>query len=358
MKAAILGATGSRLEIQDLSLDGPGPGEVRIRMRAAGVCHSDLSCIEGRMPAPTPSVLGHEGAGVVVEVGTGVTRVKPGDSVIIAWGPPCGSCAYCGFHQPNLCEKGMAKTRMPHFRLGETPVMATIGTATFCEETVVPEISAIKIPKDVPFDVAALIGCGVTTGVGAAMNGAKVTPGSNVVVIGAGGVGISVIQGAKICGAAEIVAVDPVESKREWAKQFGATHAITPDELPELQAKLTRRLGFDYAFEVVGSAATVRGAWDATRRGGTTTILGVAAMDQMVQFSAMEIFYSEKTLRGSVYGSADVRTEFGRLIRLYQAGRLDLEAMITKRFELDQINDAFDALKAGTVIRSVIEFPA
>ena len=286
----------------------------------------------------------------------------PGDHVIGCLSSWCGVCKFCTGGRPYLCPQQFAgrpagsKSRLSN-QDGE-PIFQFANLSSFAEPMLCPERALVKIRSDMPLARAALIGCGVTTGVGAAMNGAKVTPGSNVVVIGAGGVGISVIQGAKICGAAEIVAVDPVESKREWAKQFGATHAITPDELPELQAKLTRRLGFDYAFEVVGSAATVRGAWDATRRGGTTTILGVAAMDQMVQFSAMEIFYSEKTLRGSVYGSADVRTEFGRLIRLYQAGRLDLEAMITKRFELDQINDAFDALKAGTVIRSVIEFPA
>ncbi len=357
MRAALLTALNQDLEVRDdFQLDGPGPGEVRVRMGASGVCHSDVSFQNGTIPIPLPSIIGHEGAGEIIAVGEGVTDREVGDDCIISWVPPCGSCPFCLGQQPNLCSQGMIQAATPHFKLGADPIFGGVGTPTFAEETVIPAIAAIPIDKDVPFDVASLIGCGVMTGVGAAINTAAVRPGSSVLVIGAGGVGISVIQGARAAGAAEIVAVDTVERKLDWAKQFGATHAVRPEGLNDLKENLTGGRGFDYAFEVVGDPATVRSAWEQTRRGGTTVVVGVARMDQKVEFSAFELFYMEKKLLGCYYGGADVRTDFHRMIRMWQNGQLDLDGMITGRMDLGKINDAIKAMLAGEVIRTVIEY--
>jgi len=312
--------------------------------------------LNGTIPHPGPAVLGHEGAGEVIEVGEGVSSVKVGDHVIVVWVPPCGHCRYCLGGQPNLCTQIMFSAGMvPHFRIGETLVAGFNGTGTFAEEAVLPEQGVVVIDRDVPFEIASLLGCGVVTGVGAAINAAKVVPGSSVVVFGCGGVGIATIQGARIAGAAEIVAVDPVEEKREDAKRFGATHAASPEELGMLKNSLTGGEGFDYAFEVVGRSQTIRAAFDAARRGGTVVVVGVGRADDIVQFSAFEFFFAEKTLKGTIYGSSDVRTEFHRLIRLWRAGRLDLEGMITRRLDLSQINDAFAAMRRGEGIRQLIK---
>ena len=217
-----------------------------------------------------------------------------------------------------------------------------------------PAAAAVRIDSDVPWEVAALIGCGVTTGVGAALNAARVAPGSSVVVFGCGGVGISVIQGARIAGAAEIVAVDLLEDKREDARRFGATHAVHPGALADVRAKVTAGAGFDYAFEVVGLPATIRAAFDAIRRGGTATVVGAGGMRDKIEFNAFELFYHAKTLKGTFLGSADARVEFPRLVRLWRAGRLDLEGMITKRGSLGDVNTALDDIRAGRVIRTVL----
>jgi S-(hydroxymethyl)glutathione dehydrogenase/alcohol dehydrogenase len=359
VKAAVLHNVGDpRLEVRDdVTTTGAGPGKVRIQIRATGVCHSDLSAMNGTIPVAVPAVLGHEGAGEVVEVGPGVTGLAEGDHVVVCWSPQCGECRDCVNGQPQLCMTYMINAFSDaHFLAGGTPLFGMAGAGTFAEELVVPEAAAIKIGKDVPFDLASLIGCGVMTGVGAVMNAAKVEPGSSVLVIGCGGVGISAIQGARICGAAKIVAVDMVPHKLEWAKQFGATHAVTPDDLPALSMELTGGAGFDYAFEVVGRSQTIRAAYDATRRGGTTVIVGVGPADDMVSFSAFELFYGEKTIRSSYYGSANIRRDFPRLLDLWRAGRLNLEGMVTKRIALEDVNDAFVAMQAGDVIRQVITF--
>lgn len=358
MRAAVLRNIGDEtLDVLDnIEVVDTEAGFVRAAIRCTGVCHSDLSGMNGTIPTGAPVVLGHEGAGEVVEVGAGVTNVKVGDHVIVVWVPPCGQCSYCLGGQPNLCSVvTMSSGFLPRFTLDGQPVFGFAGTGTFSEEVVLPQQAVVKVDDDVPFDIASLIGCGVMTGVGAAINSAKVRPGSSVAVIGCGGVGVSIIQGARVAGAAEIVAVDLVESKREDAKRFGATHAVSPEDLDGLKNELTAGEGFDYAFEAIGLPSTIRATYDAVRRGGTATIVGVGRMDQMVEFNAFELFYAEKTLRGTIYGSADVRTDFHRLIRLWRAGRLDLEGMITERRKLGDVNQALDDMKAGKVIRTVLE---
>jgi S-(hydroxymethyl)glutathione dehydrogenase/alcohol dehydrogenase len=360
MRAALLRNTGDdKLEVRDdIGLNEVGPGQVKVDIKATGVCHSDVSAMNGTIPQPAPFVPGHEGAGIVAEVGEGVTSVSPGDHVIVCWSPPCGSCAFCiDRKQPNLCSTlQMTVMGAANFVVEGAPAFGMAGAGTFAESLLLAEQGVVKIDDDVPFEIASLVGCGVMTGVGAALNTAHVTPGSSVVVFGCGGVGISAIQGARVAGAAEIVAVDLVDHKLEDAQRFGATQAVKPDDLDGVKASVTGGDGFDYAFEAIGLPATMRAAYDATRRGGTTCVIGVGAMDQMVEFSAFELFYNEKTLVGSYYGSADVRADFHRMLRLWKTGRLDLESMISRKLGLEDVNDAVADLKAGEVIRQVITF--
>ena len=357
MKAAILRDRHQPMEIRDdVAVLEPGPGDVHVRLAASGVCHSDLSSQNGTIPGPLPCVLGHEGAGVVVEVGSAVQGLKSGDHVIASFTPACGSCRRCLGQQPYLCELMHASSQAMRFRAGGEEVAGFCGLGTFAEEMVVPAASLVAIPVDIPLHVAALIGCGVTTGVGASMWTAEVSPGSSVLVIGAGGVGIAAIQGARIAGAAEILAVDMVESKLEQAKTFGATHAVTPDQLDDAKATITGGDGFDFALECIGRSDTVRQAYDATRRGGTTVVVGMGGFKDNVSFNGFELAYQAKTLKGSMYGSADVRTDFAKLLRLWRQGKLDLEGMISRRIALEDVNEAFRAMGAGEVIRSVIDY--
>ena len=360
MLAAILMETPTEelMVADDVTLRDLAPGDVKVKIAHSGVCHSDLSAMNGTIPQTPPAVLGHEGAGVVTDIGDGVTHVAPGDHVIIAFSPPCGTCPYCtGRGQPNLCIDGFfAMSANPQFRRGDTVVGAMTGCGTFAEETIVPGIAAVKIDDDIPLDVAALVGCGVTTGVGAALNTAGITPGSSVLVIGAGGVGVAAIQGARIAGAAVIVAVDLHEGKLDRAKAFGATHGVLPDDLPAALAEITAGEGFDFTLECIGMPTTMRQAFEMTRRGGTSCIVGVGRMDETFELSAFEMFFSEKTLVGSMYGGADVRTDFNRFLRLYKAGRLDLEGMISRRIHIDEVNDAMACIGDADIIRQVIDF--
>jgi S-(hydroxymethyl)glutathione dehydrogenase/alcohol dehydrogenase len=362
MRAAVLRNTGDdKLEIRDdIELGPVVPGEVKVKIHATGVCHSDVSGMNGTIPQPAPFIPGHEGAGVITEVGEGVTSVQVGDHVIIAWSAPCGMCKFCiDRKQPNLCmHVQMASFGAMHFFQGGQPVFGFAGSGTWAEEMIMPQQGVVKIDPSTPHEVASLVGCGVMTGVGAALNTAKVKPGSSVVVFGCGGVGIAAIQGARVAGASEIVAVDLVDSKLEDAQRFGATHAVKPDELESAKASITGGDGFDYAFEAIGLPQTMRAAYDVTRRGGTACIIGVGGMDKTVSFNAFELFYDEKTFMGSYYGSADVRSDFNRMLGLWKNGRLDLEGMISKKIHIDDVNDAVEDLKAGTVIRSVITFDA
>jgi S-(hydroxymethyl)glutathione dehydrogenase/alcohol dehydrogenase len=352
--AAVAGGESVEL-VDDLAVDEPGPGEVLVAIRAAGICHSDLSGMNGTILQRFPFVPGHEGAGEVVGTGDGVSAVHVGDHVIVAWTPPCGRCKPCLRGQPNLCiDIFFAMQARARFHRAGSDVFGFAGTGTWTESIVLPEQAVVTIPNDVPFDVAALIGCGVTTGVGAAVNTARVAVGSSVVVFGCGGVGISAIQGARLCGAAEIVAVDTVPRKLDDALRFGATRGVHPDDLLAANGDITGGEGFDYAFECIGSAPTFRAAWDATRRGGTTVIVGAGRADAILSLNGFELFFSEKALLGSYYGSADVRSEFHRLIRLWRSGRIDLEGMVTARLPLEDVNRGIEALQRGDVIRQVV----
>lgn len=357
MKAAVLTDLMQDLVVRDdVRLTDLGAGEVHVKLTASGVCHSDVSAQNGTIPIAPPCVLGHEGAGVVQEVGAGVTDVAPGDHVIVSFTPACRKCRACLRGQSNLCETFLSMSTAAHFIIDGNVVPGFAGCGTFAQEMIVPENAVIVVDRDIPLDVVALIGCGVTTGVCAVTNTAQVKPGSSVIIFGCGGVGIAAVQGARIAGAAEIVAVDKIESKLALAKKFGATHAIKPEEVEQAKMEITQGEGFDYAFECVGHPALIRLTFDVARRGGTAVVVGVGRMTETVEFNAFELFFNEKNLKGSMYGSANVRVDFPRLLRLWKYGKLDLEGMISRRIQVEQVNEAFRAMQAGEVIRSVIEF--
>ncbi|MFK3735696.1 Zn-dependent alcohol dehydrogenase [Streptomyces sp. NPDC088090] len=357
MRAAVLHEIGQdKLEVlDDVEAVGFGPGRVRIRVRATGLCHSDVSAMSGVLPQPAPFVPGHEGAGEILDVGDGVTGLAPGQRVLLCWLPACGSCAACRRGQTQLCLAGFMNAGTPNFKRPGGDVFGFAGTGTFTEEVVVDAGCAVPIPDDVPFDVAALIGCGVTTGLGAAINTAKVEAGSSVAVIGCGGVGISAVQGARLQGAAQIVAVDPVESRREAALRFGATEAVAPEDLADAKQRITAGEGFDYVFEVVGRSATARTAYETTRRGGTLCVVGAGAMDDNLQLNMFELFFDEKRILPSMYGGGDVLRSYERAIALWRAGRIDLESLITHRVPLANVNEALEQMRTGAALRTCIE---
>lgn len=357
MRAAVLHEIGQeKLEVlDDVEATGFGPGKVKIRVRATGLCHSDISAMNGVLPQPAPFIPGHEGAGEIIDVGDGVTGLSQGDRVLLCWLPACGTCPACKRGQTQLCLAGFMNAGTPNFKRPGGDVFGFAGTGTFTEEVVVDAGCAVPIPDDVPFDIAALIGCGVTTGLGAAINTADVAAGSSVAVIGCGGVGISAIQGARLKGAAQIIAVDPVASRREAALKFGATEAVAPDELADAKQRVTAGEGFDYVFEVVGKSVTARTAYETTRRGGTLCVVGAGALDDFLQFNMFELFFDEKKILPSMYGGGDVLTSYERAIALWRAGRIDLESLITHRVQLPEINEALDQMRTGVALRTCIE---
>ncbi|MFF5936543.1 Zn-dependent alcohol dehydrogenase [Streptomyces sp. NPDC012508] len=357
MRAAVLHEIGQeKLEVlDDVEAVGFGPGKVKIRVRATGLCHSDVSAMSGVLPQPAPFIPGHEGAGEILDVGDGVTGLSEGQRVLLCWLPACGVCPACKRGQTQLCLAGFMNAGTPNFRRPGGEVFGFAGTGTFTEEVVVDAGCAVPIPDDVPFDIAALIGCGVTTGLGAAINTAKVEAGSSIAVIGCGGVGISAIQGAKLQGAAQIVAVDPVESRREAALRFGATEAVAPDALGDAKQRVTAGEGFDYVFEVVGKSATARTAYETTRRGGTLCVVGAGALDDFLQLNMFELFFDEKRILPSMYGGGDVLRSYERAIALWRAGRIDLESLITHRVPLSGINEALEQMRTGVALRTCIE---
>jgi S-(hydroxymethyl)glutathione dehydrogenase/alcohol dehydrogenase len=357
MRAAIFVGEGQPLSVEEVTPNPPGPREVVVDVSASGVCHSDLSIVDGYVPLPPPSILGHEGAGVVREVGAEVTRLRPGDKIIASFVPSCGTCFFCVHDQANLCEQMWSFSMVPRAKRADgAAVTAMTGLGTFSDAMTIDERSAVKVETDLPDDQLALLGCGVTTGVGAALNTARVQPGSTVAVVGCGGVGTAVIQGARIAGAARIIAVDPVGLKRKTAEQLGATDLVDPsagDPVAQVQA-LTGGRGADYAFEVIGLPETILQVFAMTRTGGTAVMVGMPRMDATVTFPAWQLFGGEKRLLGCIYGSAQVKRDFHRFIGLVETGRLDLGAMVSRRISLDEVNDAFRAMAAGEVIRSVI----
>jgi S-(hydroxymethyl)glutathione dehydrogenase/alcohol dehydrogenase len=355
MKAALCLEQDQPLSVEDVTPLDPGPGDVIVRITASGVCHSDLSVINGTLPAGRV-VLGHEGTGVIEKVGDDVVGLAVGDRVIGSFIPACGVCWYCLHDQSNLCAHTYDVMFVPRVRRADGEEMVTMtGLGTFAEMMTVKQMSVVKVETDLPDDQLALIGCGVTTGVGAALNTAEVQPGSIVAVIGCGGVGQAVIQGARIAGAARIIAIDPVALKREAALLNGATHVVDPTDADPIEAvrALSGGRGADYAFEVIGTAGTVRQAVDSTRPGGTAVMVGVPKLGTDVSIPAMTVLEEKKVL-GCVYGGAQVRRDFPRLISLIEHGKLDVGSMVTKTMHLHEVNDAISAMQNGEVIRSVL----
>ncbi len=358
MRAAVLNEARTPLTIDELEIDDPVAGEALVRVIATGVCHSDLHFIEGTYPTRMPAVLGHEVAGVVESVGAGVTNVAAGDRVIVPFVQPCGHCEYCQSGRPNLCRLGGGTRDVrehPPLMRGDEAVTAMTNVGGFAEMSLTPAGGLLKIPDDVGLDVASLVGCSVMTGYGAVVNTAGVEPGSTVAVIGTGGVGLNIIQTAVLAGARTVIAVDIVEHKLGLAKDFGATAVVNAGEQNPVEAVLALTDGgVDYAFEAIGLKETAQQAYGMVRRGGTAIVVGMVPPGDSIEVSGM-IWLEEKTLKGSFYGSGRFHVDMPRILDLYKAGKLNLDGLVTKRWKLDEINEAFDALKSGEVARSVLE---
>lgn len=358
MKAVVVQEL-NRVGVEQVQLEPPRAHEVKVRVAAAGVCHSDLSVLNGTIPYPLPVVLGHEGAGVIEAVGEGVTHTQPGDHVIMSFVPNCGRCYHCVRGEAFLCQAtprgGLMLDGTSRLSLDGRPLAAFCSLGNMAEYVVCPAMSVVPIAKDVPLHVAALIGCGVTTGVGAAINTAKVRPGSTVAVFGCGGVGIAIIQGARIAGAARIFAIDVSDEKLELAMRFGATDAVPADNAPQTLLEATGGLGVDYAFEAIGVGTVVEAAITATRRGGTTVAVGVGKLSDSIKLNALGFPLSGKVLASSMFGGANPKFDFPHLLGLYRGGRLDLEGMVTRTYPIEQATDALRDLEQGKNARGVIE---
>ena len=360
MKAAVFHGPKLPLSIEDVELDKPQDREVLIKTVASGVCHSDLHFVDGFYPYPAPAVLGHEAAGIIEEVGRQVTYVKPGDHVICCLSVFCGYCAKCMSGHPNLCSNKQATQRDPKDkpRISQKGKLVNqfLDISSYCEKMLLHENAVVKIREDLPLDRAALIGCGVTTGVGAVLNTAKIEPGSTVAVFGAGGVGLAAIQGARIAGARKIIAVDKFEGKLAMAKRLGATDTVdasSSDPVDEIR-KLTGG-GVDYSFEAIGLKSAAEQAFNALKPGGTATVIGMIPVGQKVEIDGY-MFLTERKLQGSSMGSNRFRIDMPRYIDFYMQGRLNLDEMISRRGKLEDVNEAFRAMKAGEVARTVLMF--
>lgn len=356
MRAAIFVEQRQDLSVEDVTPLDPSPRDVIVRVLASGVCSSDQAVID-RMPGGNPMILGHEACGVVEWVGAEVSRVRPGDRVVVALTPVCGKCWFCSRQETHLCEMGPEVMARPRVRRADGSLAnALSGVGSFAELMTVDEASCIPVATDLPADQLALIGCGFTTGFGAAVNTARVTPGATVAVIGCGGVGTSVIQGARVAGASRIIAVDPVEMKRRSALRFGATDAVDPtagDPVEQVKA-LTGGYGVDFAFEAVGAEPLQVQALEMTRRGGTTVLVGVAGRGAGLTLPTLRMVMEDRTVKGSYYGSARVTRDYPRIIELVETGRIDLGGMVTRHFALDEVNQALAAMRHGEVVRGVL----
>jgi Zn-dependent alcohol dehydrogenase len=363
MRAAVLHESGAPLAIEDVRLDPPGEGEVLVRVAASGVCHSDVATARGDIPNPLPVVLGHEGAGVVEQVGAGVRAVRPGDHVMLSWAPECGRCRLCRAGRPNLCDTYAPRVLDGGLLDGTTRLRGTDGGAihhysflsTFAEQTVVPESSCIPMDPEMPFAPAALIGCAVMTGFGAAVRSGRVRPGDTVAVIGTGGVGVNAVQGARIAGAARIIAVDAEPAKEAAARRYGATDFLdaTAVDVPEAIRDLTGG-GADVVIEASGNRAAMNSAYAAARRAGTVVFVGVAPADAVVELPAARLPREEKTVTGSFYGGAVPASDFPLLVDLYRQGRLLLDEQVDQVLPLSSINDAFRR-RPTTGVRVVVD---
>lgn len=359
MKAAVFREVGQPLTIEDIQISKPGPREVLVRTSAVGVCHSDLHFIEGLYPAQTPMILGHESAGIVEQVGSDVTYVKPGDHVISCLSVFCGHCEQCITGHMSLCnspETKRGEEDEPRLSQDTKPVQQFASLGSFAEQMLVHEHALVKVREDMPMDRAALIGCAVTTGLGSVFHTAKVEPGSTVAVIGCGGVGLSCINGAALAGASQIIAIDMVDSKLEMAKTFGATHVIngsSGDAVQQVQ-ELTRG-GVHYSFEAIGLKQTAEDAFYMLRPGGTATVIGMIPVGVKIELMGF-MFLQEKKIQGSMMGSNRFRVDMPRFIDFYLQGKLHLDEMISKRISLNEINTAFTEMKTGELARSVIVF--
>jgi S-(hydroxymethyl)glutathione dehydrogenase/alcohol dehydrogenase len=366
-RAAVAHKAGAPLSIETVTLDGPRAGEVLVEIRATGVCHTDAFTLSGEDPEGIfPAILGHEGAGVVVEVGEGVTSLKPGDHVIPLYTPECRQCEYCTSGKTNLCQairetqgQGVMPDGSSRFHIGKDKVFHYMGTSTFANHTVLPEIALAKIREDAPFDKVCYIGCGVSTGIGAVINTAKVEPGANCVVFGLGGIGLNVVQGLRLAGADMIVGVDLNEDRKPMAERFGMTHFVNPKEvegdLVPYLVNLTKG-GADYSFECIGNVTTMRQALECCHKGwGESVIIGVAGAGQEIATRPFQLV-TGRVWRGTAFGGVRGRTEVPRIVDWYMDGKIEIDPMITHTMALDKINDAFDLMHAGKSIRSVVTF--
>ncbi len=361
MKAAVLREVGKPLQIEDVKIGKPGPHEVLIRTAAAGVCHSDLHFIEGKYPYPLPAVLGHESAGVVEAVGSEVRRIKPGDHVITCLSAFCGSCEFCVTGHLSLCVSPDTRRdpKDEEQRITSTtgPMNQYLNLSSFAEQMLIHENACVSIRKDMPLDRAALIGCGVMTGVGAVFHTSNVRPGDTVAVIGCGGVGLAAVNGAAMAGAGRVIAIDMAPGKENLAKSMGATDFVAggPDAVKQV-IEMTGG-GVQHSFEAIGLAATAEQSFNMLRRGGTANIIGMIPVGQTISLMGAA-FLGEKRIQGSLMGSNRFPVDMPRLVDAYMAGKLHLDDMISRRIRLDQVNEAFEEMKTGAVARSVIVFDA
>jgi S-(hydroxymethyl)glutathione dehydrogenase/alcohol dehydrogenase len=367
VRAAVAVKAGAPLVMETVQLDGPRAGEVLVEIKASGVCHTDLFTLSGEDPEGLfPAILGHEGAGVVIEAGAGVTTLKPGDHVIPLYTPECRQCSYCLSRKTNLCQairetqgRGVMPDGSSRFSLEGKKLFHYMGTSTFANYTVVPEIALARIREDAPFDKVCYIGCGVTTGIGAVIFTARVQPGDRVVVFGLGGIGLNVIQGARMAGADMIIGVDLNPSREALARKFGLTHFVDPakvegDIVPYL-VNLTKG-GADHSFECVGNVKLMRQALECCHKGwGKSTIIGVAGAGQEISTRPFQLV-TGRIWQGSAFGGARGRTDVPRIVDWYMEGKINIDDLITHVMPIDQINEAFDLMKAGTSIRSVVTF--
>jgi len=366
-RAAVAFEAGKPLEICDVELEGPKEGEVLVEMKATGICHTDEFTLSGADPEGIfPAILGHEGAGIVVDVGPGVTSLKKGDHVIPLYTPECRECDYCTSGKTNLCQsiretqgRGVMPDGTSRFSIKGEKAFHYMGTSTFANHTVVPEIALAKVREDAPFESICYIGCGVTTGIGAVINTAKVQPGDNVVVFGLGGIGLNVIQGARLAGANMIVGVDLNPARKEWGEKFGMTHFVNPTEvegdLVPYIVDLTGG-GADYSFECIGNVNVMRDALECCHKGwGTSIIIGVAGAGQEISTRPFQLV-TGRNWRGTAFGGAKGRTDVPKIVDWYMDGKIEIDPMITHTMGLDKINDGFDLMRKGESIRGVVKF--